>query len=86
MHARISLLIGAALLLATPVAWSIPGASLDDDGSAPKTAASAQDATVYDASLALMKKGDALGGQPGAQDAYGSARVKLQSLVGRSPQ
>ena len=33
-----------------------------------------------------MKQGDALGAQAGAHDAYASARAKLQSLVGRSPQ
>jgi tetratricopeptide (TPR) repeat protein len=86
MRTRIILLVSSALLLAAPAAWPIPGASLDDDSSAPKVAASAQDTTVYNDALALMKQGDALDGQPGTHEAYGSARAKLQSLVGRSPQ
>ena len=88
MRTRALLIIGATLSLAAPLAWAIPSPSLDDGSgsSAPTTAPSAQDSTVYADALALMKKGDELGTQPGARDAYGSARVKLQSLVGRSPQ
>jgi tetratricopeptide (TPR) repeat protein len=87
MRPRMMLILGSALLLGASQAWSIPGGSLDDDGSGPKvTTASPQDTAVYDAALALMKKGDSLKGQAGAKDAYGSARAKLQSLVARSPQ
>ena len=85
MRTRTLLILSSTLLLAAPLAWSIPDASLDS-GSAPgAAAASPQDSAAYGAALALMKKGDALEGQPGAKDAYGSARAKLQSLVGRSP-
>jgi tetratricopeptide (TPR) repeat protein len=86
MRTRFLLIAGSALLLAAPLAWSIPSDSLDGGGSGPVAAASPQDTTVYNDALALLKKADALEGQPGAKDAYGSARVKLQSLVGRSPQ
>jgi tetratricopeptide (TPR) repeat protein len=87
MRTRVLLILSSALLVVAP-AWSIPGASLDDGtaASAPKAAPAAQDTATYNDALALMKKGDALGAQDGARDAYGSARVKLQSLVGRSPQ
>jgi tetratricopeptide (TPR) repeat protein len=86
MHTRALLILSATLLLGAPPAWSIPSASLDD-GSAPNTAAapSAQDGAVYNDALKLLKQGDGLQGQP-AHDAYASARTKLQSLVGRSPQ
>jgi tetratricopeptide (TPR) repeat protein len=86
MRMRNFVILGGALLLAAPLAWSIPSAGLDDESSAPNAAASPQDSAVYNDALALMKKGDALDGQPGARDAYASARTKLQSLVGRSPQ
>ena len=86
MRIRTLVILSSALLLAAPLAWAIPGASLDDDSSAPKAAPSAQDSAVYKDALALMEKGDALDGQAGAKDAYASARAKLQSLVGRSPQ
>lgn len=87
MRTRAWLILSSTLLLLAPRAWSIPSPSLDD-GSAPAGAAapSAQDGAVYHDALKLMKQGDALQGQPGARDAYGSARAKLQSLVGRSPQ
>jgi tetratricopeptide (TPR) repeat protein len=86
MRTRAILILSSTLLWAAPAAWSIPDASLDS-GSAPgAAAASPQDGAAYAAALALMKKGDSLEGQPGAKDAYGSARAKLQSLVGRSPQ
>jgi tetratricopeptide (TPR) repeat protein len=88
MHTRPLLILTVTALLASPLAWSIPSPSLDDgtDSSAPRAAPSAQDSTAYTDALALMKKGDDLGTQEGAREAYGSARVKLQSLVGRSPQ
>ena len=88
MRTRPLLMLTSTLLFASPLAWSIPSPSLDDgtDSSAPKAAPSAQDTTTYNDALALMKKGDELGTQEGARDAYGSARVKLQSLIGRSPQ
>jgi tetratricopeptide (TPR) repeat protein len=88
MRTRTLLILSSSLLFAAPLAWSIPSPSLDDgtDSSAPKAAASAPDTATYNDALALMKKGDDLGPQDGAGDAYGSARVKLQSLVGRSPQ
>ena len=86
MRTRALLILSSTWLLAAPLAWSIPDASLDS-GSAPGTvAATPQDSAAYADALALMKKGDALESQPGAKDAYGSARAKLQSLVGRSPQ
>jgi tetratricopeptide (TPR) repeat protein len=87
MHTRALLILSSTLLLAAP-AWAIPSPSLDDgaDASAPKAAPAAQDTATYNDALALMKQGDALGAQDGAREAYGSARVKLQSLVGRSPQ
>src|ERR1700733_15664735 len=87
MRTRV-LVLSAALLIASPLAWCIPGTALDDgtDSSAPKPAPSAQDTATYKDAVALMKKGDDLGDQDGARDAYGSARVKLQALVGRSPQ
>jgi tetratricopeptide (TPR) repeat protein len=86
MRTRAILILSSTLLLAAPVAWSIPDASLDS-GSAPAAApASPQDSAAYGDALALMKKGDALEGQAGAKEAYGSARAKLQSLVARSPQ
>jgi tetratricopeptide (TPR) repeat protein len=87
MRTRVLLILSATLLFAAP-AWSIPSPSLDDgtDASAPKAAPPAQDSATYNDALALMKKGDALGAHDGARDAYSSARVKLQSLVGRSPQ
>ena len=88
MRVRTILILASTCLLAAPLAWSIPSPSLDDgtDSSAPKAAPSAQDTATYSDALALMKKGDDLGSQEGARDAYGSARVKLQALVGRSPQ
>lgn len=88
MRTRALLILTTTLLTASPLAWPIPSPSLDDgtDSSAPKAAASAQDTATYNDALALMKKGDDLGAQDGAREAYGSARVKLQSLVGRSPQ
>ena len=88
MRTRALLILSSSLLFAAPLAWSIPSPSLDDgtDSSAPKAAPSAADTATYNDALALMKKGDELGSQDGARDAYGSARVKLQSLVGRSPQ
>jgi tetratricopeptide (TPR) repeat protein len=87
MRTRV-LVLSSALLIASPLAWSIPGTTLEDsaDSSAAKSAPSAQDTATYKDALALMKKGDELGDQDGARDAYASARVKLQSLVGRSPQ
>ncbi|HEV2700537.1 MAG TPA: tetratricopeptide repeat protein [Steroidobacteraceae bacterium] len=86
MRPRTPLILASALLLGAPLAWSIPSASLDGDGSAPKAAASPQDSAVYHDALALMKKADDMAGQAGARDAYASARTKLQSLVARSPQ
>ena len=88
MRTRALLILTATLLVASPLAWSIPSPSLDDgtDSSAPKAPASVQDTATYNDALALMKKGDELGTQDDARDAYGSARVKLQSLVARSPQ
>jgi tetratricopeptide (TPR) repeat protein len=86
MRFRATVLLTLTGLLAAPLGWSIPGASLDDGGSSPQAAASPQDAKVYADALALMKQGDDLGGQAAAREAYGSARTKLQSLVGRSPQ
>ena len=88
MRTRTLLILTSTLLVTSPLAWSIPSPSLDDgtDSSAPKAAPSAQDTTTYNDALALMKKGDELGTQDSARDAYGSARVKLQSLIGRSPQ
>jgi tetratricopeptide (TPR) repeat protein len=81
------LILSSALLIASPLAWSIPGVLEDGaDSSAPKAAPSTQDTATYKDALALMKKGDDLGDQDGARDAYASARVKLQALVGRSPQ
>lgn len=90
MRTRALLMLSSTLLIAAPLAWAIPSPSLDDDaaatGSAPKAPASAQDTATYNDALALMKKGDELGSGDAAREAYGSARVKLQSLVGRSPQ
>jgi tetratricopeptide (TPR) repeat protein len=86
MRIRAILLLTSTWLLAAPLAWSIPGASLDDGGSSPQAAASPQDEKVYNDALTLMKQGDALTDQAGAKEAYGSARTKLQSLVARSPQ
>lgn len=85
MRTRILFTFASALLCAAPLAWSIPSPSLDD-GSAPTAATSPQDSAVYSDALALMKKADDMAGQPGARDAYASARAKLQSLVARSPQ
>jgi tetratricopeptide (TPR) repeat protein len=85
MRIRALLLLTSTYVLATPFAWSIPGTSDDGDASAPSVA-SPQDAKVYGDALALMKQGDDLGAQAAAREAYGSARTKLQSLVGRSPQ
>ena len=86
MRTRAVLIVTGALLLAAPLAWSIPSPGLDDDSSAPKAAPSAQDNAAYADAMALMKKGDALEGQAGAREAYASARAKLQSLVARAPQ
>jgi tetratricopeptide (TPR) repeat protein len=88
MRTRALLILTSAVLFVSPLAWSIPSPSLDDgtDSSAPKAPPSAQDTATYNDALALMKKGDDLGAQDGARDAYSSARVKLQSLVARSPQ
>jgi tetratricopeptide (TPR) repeat protein len=86
MRLRALLILGSALLLAAPLAWSIPGDSLGDGGASPAAAPSAQDSATYNAALALMKQGDELGAQPGAHEAYASARAKLQSLIARSPQ
>jgi tetratricopeptide (TPR) repeat protein len=84
MRTRALLILTSTLLVASPLAWSIPSPSLDDgpdNSSAPRAPASAQDTATYNDALALMKKGD-----DGDSQAYASARVKLQSLVGRSPQ
>ncbi|HEX3837364.1 MAG TPA: tetratricopeptide repeat protein [Steroidobacteraceae bacterium] len=81
-----SIVLLTATLLVAPLAWSIPSASLDEAGSGPQAAPSAQDAGTYAAALALMKQGDAATDQASAHEAYASARTKLQSLVGRSPQ
>ena len=86
MHTRAILILGSTLALAAPLAWAIPGDTLGDAGSAAAAAPSTQDTTAYNDALALMKKGDELGAQAGAHEAYASARAKLQSLVGRSPQ
>jgi tetratricopeptide (TPR) repeat protein len=86
MRIRALLLLTSTALLAAPLAWSIPSGSLDDGGSAPQAAAAPQDTKAYNDALALMKKGDDLADQAAAKDAYASARTKLQSLVGRSPQ
>jgi tetratricopeptide (TPR) repeat protein len=86
MRIRAVLIISSTLLGAAPLAWSIPGGALDDGSSGPAAAPSAQDSTTYNDALALMKKGDDLGAQSGAHEAYASARAKLQSLVARSPQ
>ena len=86
MRTRALLILSSTCLLAVRVAWSIPDASLDSGSAPAAAAASPQDSAAYRDALALMKKGDALDGQAGAKDAYGSARAKLQSLVGRSPQ
>lgn len=86
MRMRALLLLTSTCLLAAPLAWSIPSGSLDDGGSAPQAAPAAQDTKVYNDALALMKQGDELAGQAAAREAYASARTKLQSLVGRSPQ
>jgi tetratricopeptide (TPR) repeat protein len=86
MRIRAILILGSTLALAAPLAWSIPGDSLGDAGSGPVAAPTAQDTTTYNDARALMKQGDELGAQPGAHEAYASARAKLQSLVARSPQ
>jgi len=86
MRVRTILILTSACLLAAPLAWSIPSPALDGDSSAPSAAPAPQDAKVYSDALALLKQGDDLAGQPAARDAYASARTKLQSLVGRSPQ
>jgi len=88
MRTRALLILSSALLLAAPLAWSIPSDSLDDgtNSSAPKAPPSAQDTATYGAALALLKQGDALGAQAAAHDAYASARAKLQALVARAPQ
>jgi tetratricopeptide (TPR) repeat protein len=88
MRTRTLLILTTSLLVASPLAFGIPSPSLDDgsDSSAPKAAPSAQDTTTYNDALALMKQGDELGTQDGAHQAYSRARVKLQGLVGRSPQ
>ncbi len=86
MHTRTILIFSCVLALATPLAWAIPGDTLGDGGSGPAAAASPQDTAAYGDALALMKKGDELGAAGGAHEAYASARAKLQSLVGRSPQ
>ena len=86
MRLRAILILGSALTFATPLAWSIPGDTLGDGSSGPAAAPSAQDSAAYRDALALMKQGDGLGTQAGAHEAYSSARAKLQSLVGRSPQ
>ena len=86
MRLRILLLLTSSSLLAAPLAWSIPSATLDDAGSAPRAAPAAPDTKAYSDALALMKQGDALTDQAAAKEAYASARTKLQSLVGRSPQ
>ncbi|HTY92569.1 MAG TPA: tetratricopeptide repeat protein [Steroidobacteraceae bacterium] len=86
MRTRALLILGSILLLAAPLAWSIPGTPDDagGDGSAP--APSAQDIAVYRDALALMKRGDDSAGPGAAHEAYAGARAKLQSLLGRSPQ
>jgi tetratricopeptide (TPR) repeat protein len=86
MRLRAIVLLTSSGLLAAPLAWSIPSPGLDDGGSAPAAAPAAQDTKAYNDALALMKKGDDLAGQAAASEAYASARAKLQSLVGRSPQ
>jgi tetratricopeptide (TPR) repeat protein len=80
------LILSSALALAATHAWAIPGDTLGEGSSAPAAAPSAQDSATYNAALALMKQGDELGAQAGAHEAYASARAKLQSLIGRSPQ
>jgi tetratricopeptide (TPR) repeat protein len=86
MRVRAILILASACLLAAPLAWPIPSPVLDGDSSAPSAGPTAPDAKAYADALALMKQGDALAGQAAAKDAYASARTKLQSLVGRSPQ
>lgn len=86
MRVRAILILTSTCLLAVPLAWSIPSPTLDGDSSAPSAAPAPQDTKVYSDALALMKQGDALADQAAARDAYASARTKLQSLVGRSPQ
>ena len=86
MRIRAILTLSSALLFAAPLAWCIPGDTLGDGSSGPTAAPSAQDTATYTTALALLKQGDALGTQAGAHEAYASARAKLQSLVGRSPQ
>ena len=92
MRIRFAPLLGAALALGAPAAWSIPSPSLDDGsdssaaGPAPKGGPTAQDSAAYAAALALMKQGDELGSQDAARAAYASARTRLQALTARSPQ
>jgi tetratricopeptide (TPR) repeat protein len=86
MRTRVLPLLTAGLLLAAPQAFAIPADSLDAEGSAPKASIAPQDASAYNDALVLLKQGDALDGQAGAKTAYASARAKLQSLIGRSPQ
>lgn len=86
MHTRIVLILGSAWLLAAPLAWSIPGGTLDDGSASTLAAPSPQDTATYNDALALMKKGDELGARDGAHDAYAGARAKLQALTARSPQ
>jgi tetratricopeptide (TPR) repeat protein len=86
MRIRALLIVSCTLVLAAPLAWSIPGDTLGDAASGPAGAPSVQDTTTYNDALALMKKGDTLGAQPDAHEAYAAARAKLRSLVARSPQ
>lgn len=86
MRTRAILILGSALLMATPAAFAIPGGDLTDGSFGPAATASPQDTAAYNDALALMKKGDELGAQAAAHEAYASARAKLQSLIGRSPQ
>jgi tetratricopeptide (TPR) repeat protein len=81
-----SILLLAATLLVAPLAWAIPSEALDAAGSGPQAAATPQDAAAYATALTLMKQADASTDQGAAHEAYASARTKLQSLVGRSPQ
>ncbi len=86
MRTRIVLVLGCVWLLAAPLAWSIPGGTLDDGSAETGAAPTPQDTAAYNDALALMKQGDELGAGDGAHDAYSSARAKLQALTARSPQ
>ena len=91
-----ALIMGSVLVAATPAAWAIPSPSLDDGADSAPAAATPgpADSAAYSEALALMKQGDALNAQSAsdksaaaeAQQAYTSARSKLQGLTARSPQ